>query len=401
VTQHVERSELEELVPAGPRIPAVHFRRVLGHLPTGVTVVTAIGPDGAPIGMSVGSFTSVSLDPPLVAFYPDRTSTTFPGIRDAASFCVNVLADDQEWICRQMARKGAAKFEAVDWTPAPSGAPILSGCVAWIDCVVDRIDDAGDHFLVLGLVTELQVASQDMPLLFFQGGYGRFTTASLAMPAKAAIGDRLRGVDRARPEMERLSAETGAGCLAVIEGGQGDLIVAASTRESRRGVAPTRVGQRLPYTPPLGALFVAWAPPTEREAWLAQAVDDDHRAALERNLDRIRARGFSLSIDGPAQADLELGLTRLESEPVLDPTVRRLLQQVTGDAEPDDLDEVRAVRQLAAPVFGPTGEVVMYLMLFGLASPVAPGALETLTGHLTDAAARVSASLAEATPANS
>jgi flavin reductase (DIM6/NTAB) family NADH-FMN oxidoreductase RutF/DNA-binding IclR family transcriptional regulator len=381
--------------PAPAGIPPDHFRRVLGHFPTGVTVITAIDPDGSPIGMSVGSFTSVSLDPPLVAFYPDRSSTTFPGIRAAESFCVNVLADDQEWICRQMARKGSAKFESVQWTPAPSGAPILTGCVAWIDCAVDQIADAGDHLLVLGRVHELQVASQDMPLLFFQGGYGRFTTASLAMPARAAIGDRLRGVDRARPEMERLSAATGAGCLAVIEGGQGDLIVAASTRESRRRVAPTRVGQRLPFTPPLGGLFVAWAPPEEQEAWLAQASDDRQRAALERGLECIRSRGFSLSLDDSSHTEFELALTRLESEPTLEPTVRQLLQQVTQHYEPEPLDGIEAVRQLAAPVFGPSGEVVMYLMLFGLPSPMAPDALTQLTGELLDAAGRVSASLAE------
>jgi flavin reductase (DIM6/NTAB) family NADH-FMN oxidoreductase RutF len=367
---------------------------VLGHFPTGVTVITAIGPDGTPIGMSVGSFTSVSLDPPLVAFYPDRSSSTFPGIRAAASFCVNVLADDQEWICRQMARKGAAKFESVAWTKAPSGAPILTGCVAWIDCVVDEIADAGDHFLVVGRVSELQVASQGMPLLFFQGGYGRFSTGSLAMPAKAAIGDRLRSVDRARPEMERLSATTGAGCLAVIEGGQDDLVVAASTHESRRGVAPTRVGQRLPFAPPLGGLFVAWAPAQQKELWLTRATDERQRERLRLVLDRIRSRGFSLSLDGSAHAELELALTRLESEPGLEPRVQRLLRQVTGDYEPEDLDRVQSVRQLAAPVFGPTGEVVMYLMLFGLASLVDPGTLHRTTTDLLDAAGRVSASLA-------
>lgn len=375
-------------------IPPEHFRRVLGHFPTGVTVITALDEGGMPVGMSVGSFSSVSLDPPLVAFYPDRGSSTFPHIRAAASFCVNVLADDQEWICRQMARKGAAKFQSVEWTPAPSGAPILTGCVAWIDCVIQDIADAGDHFLVIGRVDGLQVASPAMPLLFFQGGYGRFSTASLAMPAHGAIADRLRGVDRARPEMERLSAATGAGCLAVIEGGQNDLIVAASTRESRRRVAPTRVGQRLPFTPPLGGLFVAWAHEDEQEAWLAQATDAHHRDALRRGLERIRDRGFSLSLDGSAHPEFELALTRLEAEPALGPTVRRLLPHVTLHYEPESLDEVHTVRQIAAPVFAPSGEVVMYLMLFGLSSPVDPETVRELSRNLVDAAGHVTSALA-------
>jgi flavin reductase (DIM6/NTAB) family NADH-FMN oxidoreductase RutF/DNA-binding IclR family transcriptional regulator len=398
VTQQAERPSID-LPATTTAVSPDHYRRVLGHLPTGVTVITAIGPDDSPIGMSVGSFTSVSLEPPLVAFYPDRTSTTFPGIRAASSFCVNVLADDQEWICRQMARKGAAKFEGVGWTSAPSGAPILDGCVAWIDCVIDRIADAGDHFLVFGRVTDLQVAAPSMPLLFFQGGYGRFTTASLAMPARAGIGDRLRGVDRARPEMERLSETTGAGCLAVIEGDQDDMIVAASTRESRRGVAPTRVGQRLPLAPPLGGLFVAWAPPEQQKAWLTQAVDDGRRAMLEEGLGRIRARGFSLGLDSSVQAALELALTRLEADPGLDGTVRRLLAEVTADSEPEQLDRVQPVRQLAAPVFGPAGSVVMYLMLFGLPAPMDPETLTRLSGELLAATRRVSEALASAPPA--
>jgi DNA-binding IclR family transcriptional regulator len=214
------------------------------------------------------------------------------------------------------------------------------------------------------------------------------------MPAKAAIGDRLRSVDRARPEMERLSATTGAGCLAVIEGGQDDLVVAASTRESRRGVAPTRVGQRLPFAPPLGGLFVAWASAQQQESWLAKATDERQRERLGLGLDRIRSRGFSLSRDGSVHAELELALTRLESEPGLQPQVQRLLQQVTDDYEPEELDRVQSVRQLAAPVFGPTGEAIIYLMLFGLGSPTDAEMLDRSTTHLLTAAARVSASLA-------
>ena len=81
------------------------FRHVLGHFPTGVVVVTAMHEEGGPVGMAVGSFTSVSLDPPLVAFLPDRSSTSFPKIRDAGSFCINVLANDQEHVCRAWAAR--------------------------------------------------------------------------------------------------------------------------------------------------------------------------------------------------------------------------------------------------------------------------------------------------------
>src|ERR1700754_2445302 len=126
------------------------FRRVLGSYPTGVTVVTAIGADGAPAGMAVGSFTSVSLDPPLVAFLPDKSSTSFPKIRTASSFCVNVLAADQEPLCRAFATSGGDKFAGVGWSPTPSGAPCLDGAAAWIDCEFESVQEAGDHYLVIG-----------------------------------------------------------------------------------------------------------------------------------------------------------------------------------------------------------------------------------------------------------
>lgn len=151
------------------------FRQVLGNYPTGVTVVTAIDQRGHPAGMSVGSFTSVSLDPPLVAFLPDRSSTSFPRIRTATSFCVNVLGADQAALCRAFAGRGGDKFAGVSWRPTASGAPRLAGVAAWLDCAFESITEAGDHYLVLGRVLDLDGAPGHRPLVFFQGGYGRFT----------------------------------------------------------------------------------------------------------------------------------------------------------------------------------------------------------------------------------
>jgi len=143
---------------------------VLGQYPTGVTVVTAVDAAGKAYGLAVGSFTSVSLDPPLVAFMPDKNSSSWPKIKDIGSFCVNVLGADQEPVCRAFASKAPDKFEGLDWRPAPSGAPILDNVVAWIDCDLDTIHEAGDHFIVIGQVRSLDVASPGLPLLFFGGG---------------------------------------------------------------------------------------------------------------------------------------------------------------------------------------------------------------------------------------
>ena len=158
-----------------PDVHSDRFWQVLGHFPTGVVVVTAMT-DAGPVGMSVGSFTSVSLDPPLVAILPAKTSTTWPRIAAAAAFCVNVLTARQEALSRAFASSGADTFAGVSWRTAPSGAPILAGTLAWIDCDLEQSVEAGDHYIVLGRVRALDIADDDVadPLVLFQGGYGTF-----------------------------------------------------------------------------------------------------------------------------------------------------------------------------------------------------------------------------------
>jgi flavin reductase (DIM6/NTAB) family NADH-FMN oxidoreductase RutF len=148
------------------------FRSVLGHFATGVTVVAALDGD-RPVGLSVNSFTSLSLDPPLVAFSVAKGSSTWPRIRDAGVFTVNVLAEHQEEVSRVFATRGRDKFEGLRWWPAPSGAPVIEGVLAWVDAVIVAEHDAGDHVLVIGRVKDLDVADEGNPLIFYRGGYGR------------------------------------------------------------------------------------------------------------------------------------------------------------------------------------------------------------------------------------
>ncbi|NBH07416.1 flavin reductase family protein [Amycolatopsis sp. SID8362] len=145
------------------------FRAVLGHFPTSVVAVTALERAGTPVGMTVGSFFSVSLDPLLVGFCPARTSTTFPKIRTAPGFAVNLLAHDQEWICRRLAARGADKLRGIGWRPAPSGAPVIEGALAWLDCTFADVHEAGDHYVVLGAVAALEADGDGAPLVFLKG----------------------------------------------------------------------------------------------------------------------------------------------------------------------------------------------------------------------------------------
>lgn len=149
------------------------FRKVLGLYPTGVCVITATDSNGKSYGMAVGSFTSVSLTPPLVAFLPDRSSTSWPQIEKVGKFCVNVLSTSQLDICKRFASKAEDKFEGLDYALSNNGSPIINGVVAWIDCNLQSVQEAGDHYIVMGSVCDLQIESEDEPLIFFQSGYGR------------------------------------------------------------------------------------------------------------------------------------------------------------------------------------------------------------------------------------
>ncbi|MEV8518072.1 flavin reductase family protein [Dactylosporangium sp. NPDC051484] len=145
------------------------FRTVLGHFPTGVTVITAARADGSPAGLTIGSFFSVSLEPPLVGFCVGKSSTTWPLIRVTGAFCANVLAGDQGEVCRQLAQGGEDKFRGVAWDTAPTGSPRIDGVLAWIDCEIDTVHDAGDHEICIGRVRTLAVERDSTPYVFFRG----------------------------------------------------------------------------------------------------------------------------------------------------------------------------------------------------------------------------------------
>ncbi len=345
-------------------VDPLKFRHVLGHFPTGVAVVTGMDGDGEPAGMAVGSFSSVSLDPPLVAFMPDRSSTSWPRFRDTGSFCVNILGAEQESVCRAFAARGGDKFAELAWHPAGSGAPILDGVLAWIDCDTEVVHEAGDHFIVIGRVRELDIGTPALPLVFFQGGYGRFSSLSLAA-WESDLSVQMRSADLARPHMESLAEELDAECVASAVVGEDMVLVArAGTLRSER--LPTAVGQRIPFEPPMGTAFVAWAPPAARSAWLARLGRDasaDVRAAVERTLDEVRDAGYSVGRGHRWHTEAAEVLTM---EPPAGPRnetnrqMHRLISLLPADYEAPSAagDDVRTV---STPVFGPGGTVVLVL----------------------------------------
>lgn len=163
------------LVDIRPRqVEAEQLRQVMRQVPSGVTVVSAMTRQG-PVGLTVGTFVSASLEPPLVGFLPARSSSTWPLIVPVGRFCVSVLGEGHEELGRRFARSGGSKFDGVPWAPAPSGAPVIDGALAWLDCEFERSYPAGDHLFVLSRVRALDVGAANRPLVFCYGGFQRLS----------------------------------------------------------------------------------------------------------------------------------------------------------------------------------------------------------------------------------
>ncbi|WP_230973477.1 flavin reductase family protein [Aeromicrobium terrae] len=162
--------EVAEIDGEAARAAAMKFRDVLGRYASGVTVVTTMQGD-TPVGMTCQSFTSVSLDPPLVAFLPMKTSRAFAAIRLSRRFCVNFLAAEQSELSNRFASLAEDKFADVSWNRTGNGMPRLDGVVGWVDCSVHAVHEAGDHYLVIGRVDDLGEGDASDPLLFHRGTY--------------------------------------------------------------------------------------------------------------------------------------------------------------------------------------------------------------------------------------
>jgi 3-hydroxy-9,10-secoandrosta-1,3,5(10)-triene-9,17-dione monooxygenase reductase component len=152
---------------------ARRFRDALSRFASGVTVVTTTSND-EPVGLTCQSFSSVSLDPPLVLFIPAKSSRSWPLIQRSGRFCVNFLAAGQAELSNTMSSRGTDKFQDVKWTPSPvTGSPMLEGALAHVDCTIHAVHEAGDHYVVIGSVVDLVMPEdgETEPLLFFQGEY--------------------------------------------------------------------------------------------------------------------------------------------------------------------------------------------------------------------------------------
>jgi flavin reductase (DIM6/NTAB) family NADH-FMN oxidoreductase RutF/DNA-binding IclR family transcriptional regulator len=373
---------------------------VLGQYPTGVCVVTARHPDGSWAGFVVGSFTSVSLDPPLVAFFPDKGSTSWPKIQASGRFCVNILSADQEAICRRFASRAEDKFQGIAFREARSGAPILNGVAAWIDCDLESVQEAGDHYIVLGRVQNLDVESPGLPLLFFQGGYGRFSPLSLtAVNRRGTLTQQLRDVDLVRAEMERLADELSARCIAtaLVEG---EMVVIASAGSPHTDSRATLVGQRLPFAPPMGAPFAAWMDASETHDWLQLVRDEHARDEQRQRLATIRRRGYSVGLFNEARRAFAFSLDRLAADPqsLGHDDMGGLISQLEYDPVELSPRFTRDVRVIMVPVFDRNEQIAFILTVYGFRKPDARDGVDSYIKRVRISAQRATELIGGETP---
>jgi flavin reductase (DIM6/NTAB) family NADH-FMN oxidoreductase RutF/DNA-binding IclR family transcriptional regulator len=384
-----------------PENPA-WFRYVLGQYPTGVTLITSAH-DGDTAGMVVGTFSSVSLDPPLVAFMPDVRSTSWPKIQEAGSFCANILTAGQQDVCRAFSRKAEDRFTANTWGDTPSGSPRLEGAAAWIDCDIENVIRAGDHDIVIGRVKALGVGeSKELPLLFLRGGYGSFSIPSIVSPA-TALTRHVKVADAARPEIEALAKELD---LEVLVSGVVDdsvvVLTAAGVGSSPSG-APSRVGVSFGLAAPLAPLHVAWAGEAAESRWIANArsvVGHLEPEVARAELQQVRDVGYAVSAGAATAAEFErmVVVPSDTAAPDLSGVLPRLLER-TATTGPVSIDDPSGVTSLHAPVFDPFGQVAVTLTLNGFAGTESTAHLAQCRDRMLAAAAAVTEAIGGHHPA--
>lgn len=338
------------------------YREVLGHYPTGVSAITALLPDGTVSAMVVGTFTSVSIDPPLVAFLPRTESSSFAEMRQATRFVVNILSRDQEDLCRRLARSDPDKMAAESWHLSARGLPILDSVVAAIECELESIAEAGDHYIVIGRVIHLETLNPTIPLLFFRGGYGGFApSASLLARGADDLASALERAAALRPSLEHAARDFGSEISLFARVADVGVAVASATPEN--GDPVTALGTRHPLVPPLGVPYLAWSDPEDQEAWVDRAIgaSDADRIVFRRDLADARRHGWSVAVQQPDA----------EGEPVGAGPAADLPRRIVRTIRYQEIDEIDpgseyAVTALMAPILerGASRPDLMLRLLF-------------------------------------
>ena len=336
------------------------LRQVLGAFVTGVTVITTVDAQGKPHGLTANSFTSVSLDPPLILWSQSLTAPSHPVFRAAERFVVNILADDQVEVSNRFARGGADKFAGAEWKPGLGGVPLLAGCAAYLECRRMETFPGGDHVVFLGQVDRIERSGRQ-PLVF---GGGRYLVAQAHDMGAPGTGTeniaRLKAVRLATRALVELSDELDETLGLGVWGNKGPTMV--RWEESSTPVSDNlRTGLVLPVlTSATGLAFAAWLPREATapfiEAELAQGAlvaEGLPPGRLDEQLAAIRANGIVRLLGTDAFADLYGTSISAASVPVFDQAGAMVLALTAiGSTQKMDLGDdgrlVQGLRRCAA-----------------------------------------------------
>ncbi|MGP9723907.1 flavin reductase family protein [Corynebacterium sp. AOP40-9SA-29] len=352
----------------------------MGHYPTGVAVVTGRAADGELLAMVVGTFSSVSLDPPLVSFMPMKTSKTFQKMQECSSLCINIFGGEQESEMLSIAQRWKNKLDGIEWYPSPAGDPILKNSIAWIDTTISETIEAGDHWIVLCRVHDLEVTNAVAPLLFFQGGYGSFVGSTMMGRLRHDSLPAIHAAHSADDDLESLAKSIG--CEVIVYAALSEDEFATVYSALGPGVSPEhRFASRVPIVPPIGDTYLFDKPEEVRERWLGKLghPSDEVRKNHCRRLEMLNDNGYVISHlpeEGSAAYEQMIEATKEYLEGPLTPfaekTIRELIGSTTVDYAQREItcDERYNVGSIVFPVRDPAGEHTMTLRLAQLPQDV-------------------------------
>jgi flavin reductase (DIM6/NTAB) family NADH-FMN oxidoreductase RutF/DNA-binding IclR family transcriptional regulator len=336
------------------------LRQVLGAFVTGVTVITTLDAEGRPQGLTANSFSSVSLDPPLILWSQSLTAPSHPVFRAAERFVVNILADDQVEVSNRFARGSADKFAGCEWSPGIGGVPLIEGCAAYLECRRMDTFPGGDHVVFLGQVERIERTGRQ-PLVFGGGRYLVAQPHDLGVPTtNTANIARLKAVRLATRALVELSDELDETLGLGVWGNKGPTMV--RWEESSAPVSDNlRTGLVLPVlTSATGLAFAAWLPREATAPFIDAEVAQGGLVGqglppgqLDEQLALIRANGIVRLVGTDAFADLYGTSISALSVPVFDGSGAMVLALTAiGSTQKLDLGEsgrlVTGLRQCAA-----------------------------------------------------
>lgn len=354
------------------KVDSKTFRNAMGHYPTGVAAVTGRDRDGELLALVVGTFSSVSLEPALVSFMPMKTSKTFNKMRNCTSLCINIFGGEQEQDMLQIARRWEKKFDGIEWYPSPSGDPVLTNSIAWIDTSIEDIVEAGDHWIVLCRVQDLEVTNPVSPLLFFQGGFGSFAGST----SGKLTHEILPAIHAAHSVSEQLED------LATIIGCEVSVFAAVSEDEfatvfhslSDAATADHSFATRVPIVPPIGDTYQYDKPAAVQQRWMDKIKDssEEIREIHTRRLDAVKEKGYLLAhlpLEGSSAYEQMIRATKEYRKASLTPDEQRAINELIGTTTVDykhreiALEEIYNLASIVFPVRDPGGENTMTLRI--------------------------------------